>query len=204
MTTLIPGNRDLAFLKEVGEVDCIINVEHMKLSDEQIVGEIVLGNKTLFASIVDRYQEKLLRYATYLVHDTDEAQDVVQDSFISAYKNLNGFRRDKKFSSWIYRIVHNMSMNSMRNRWRFLPMLPDFDWPSGQDLEEEMMYKEKIKMVSDCLDNLKLKYSEPLALYYLEEKTYREISDILRIPEGTVAIRISRAKKLMKQICKKQ
>jgi len=173
----------------------------MKLSDEQIISRIISGDKNLFAVIVDRYQTRLLRYANYLIHNEDEAQDVVQDSFISAYKNMNSFNTKRVFSGWIYRIVHNKAMNSVRNKWRILPILPDFDWPSGQDLEKEIIDKEQKEMIKNCLNNLKIKYSEPLALYYLEEKSYREISDILRIPEGTVAIRISRAKKLMKNIC---
>jgi RNA polymerase sigma-70 factor (ECF subfamily) len=176
-------------------------VEHMKITDEEIIAKVVSGQADFFAEIVDRYQKKLLRYATYLLRDHDVAQDVVQDGFINAYKNLKGFNTNKKFSSWIYRIVHNLGMNAVRNKWRILPMLPDFDWPSSENLEEELISKETAFQVQQCLAKLDLKYAEPLALYYLEEKSYREISEILRIPEGTVAIRINRAKKIMKSIC---
>jgi len=173
------------------------------LSDEELVVRIRTKEKEWFTDIVLRYQEKLLRYAIYLIHDEHKAKDVVQDAFIKAYINLNGFNIKKKFSSWMYRIVHNEAMNSIKKYHKEVPLLPDMDVQSEENIEHDFGNKESIEKAQSCLDDMPVLYSEPLALYYLDEKSYEEISDILRIPMGTVATRINRAKKLMKIICQK-
>ena len=175
----------------------------IKLTDEEIVERIRSSDSELYAIIIERYKNKLLRYATNLVHDQSKASHIVQDAFIKAYINLNGFNTQKKFSSWIYRIVHNEAMNVVKKYQKEVPMLDDFDFESGEDIIKDFEQKETAIHVEKCLNLIPLIYSEPLSLYYLDEKSYEEISDILRIPMGTVAIRISRAKKLMKHICQK-
>jgi len=135
--------------------------------------------------------------------DEHKAQDVVQESFIKAYINLNGFNVNKKFSSWIYRIVHNEAMNLMIKNKNQVPLEEDIDFDSGVDIEEDLIKKEMIEHTLSCLKKLPSMYAEPLALFYLEEKKYEEISYILRVSTGTVGTRINRAKKLMKRICQK-
>ncbi len=175
----------------------------LKLTDEEIVEKVRSNDRDLYAVIIERYKNKLLRYATNLIHDEDRASHIVQDSLVKAYINLNGFNTRKKFSSWIYRIVHNEAMNVIKKYQKEVPILDDFDFESDEDITKDFEQKETAVRVEKCLKSIPLIYSEPLSLYYLDEKSYEEISDILRIPMGTVAIRISRAKKLMKHICQK-
>jgi len=174
-----------------------------KLSDEDMVEKVRSSDQDLYAVIIKRYEDKLLRYATNLIHDKDRASHIVQDSFIKGFINLNGFNSKKKFSSWIYRIVHNEAMNAVKKYQKEIPILDDFDFESDEDTLKELEQKETQAQVEKCLSSIPLIYSEPLSLYYLDEKSYEEIGDILRIPMGTVATRISRAKKLMKKICQK-
>jgi len=178
--------------------------ETLKLTDEEIVEKVRSNDRDFYAVIIDRYKNKLLRYATSLVHDEDKASHIIQDSFIKAYINLNGFNVKKKFSSWIYRIVHNEAMNVIKKYRKEVLMPDDFDFESGEDITRDFEKKETVIYVEKCLNSIPLIYSEPLSLYYLDEKSYEEISDILRIPMGTVAIRMSRAKKLMKHICQQK
>jgi RNA polymerase sigma-70 factor, ECF subfamily len=172
-------------------------------TDEQLVEEVRSKNRELYSHIVDRYQSKLMRYAKYLVFDEFKSSDVVQETLIKAFVNLNGFDTSKKFSSWIYRIAHNEAMNLVKKHRREFPLDPELDAPSNDNLEEEYTKKEIITKTHKCLDKIPVIYSEPLVLYYLEDRSYDEISDILRLPVGTVGTRISRAKALMKQICQK-
>lgn len=173
------------------------------LSDEQLVTEIRSIDKELYVHLVKRYEEKLMRYATYLIRDGHKAADVVQESFIKAYVNLNGFNTKKKFSSWIYRIVHNEAMNAMKKYRKETPLTEAFNVMSDEDMIHNLTKKEIIEKANICLKQMPVLYSEPLALYYLEDKSYEDISDILRIPMGTVATRINRAKGMMKIICQK-
>lgn len=173
-------------------------------TDEQLVEEVRSKDQELYTYIVDRYQIKIMRYVNYLIHDEHKAADIVQETFIKAFINLNGFDTRKKFSSWIYRIAHNEAMNSVKKYHRETPLNPDFDLPSSEDIEDEFTKKEIINKTQNCLTKMPIIYSEPLALYYLEDKSYDEISDILRLPIGTIGTRISRAKGLMKLLCKNQ
>lgn len=172
-----------------------------ELTDEQIVEIIRTKDKELYRELIIRYQEKLIRYATYLVQDKVKAEDAVQESFIKGFINLNGFDIKMKFSSWIYRIVHNQVINSINKNKKELPLFENVDFDSGQNLEIDLTIKETQERVHKCIAEIPILYSEPLSLFYLEEKSYEEISDILRLPINTVGTRINRAKFIMKKIC---
>ncbi len=175
----------------------------LKLSDERIVELIRKKDKELFVHIIKRYQDKLMRYANYLLGDEHKAADVVQESFIKTYINLNGFDTKKKFSSYIYRIVHNEAINLIHKEKKQVSLYEGIDFESGIDIEDEFIKKELTDRTHNCLGKMPVIYGEPLSLYFMEEKSYEEISDILRIPMGTVATRINRAKVIMKKICQK-
>ena len=172
-----------------------------KLSDEKIIEMVCKKDKELYVHVIKRYQDKLLRYANYLIGDEHNAADIVQESFIKAYVNLKGFDTKKKFSSWIYRIVHNEAMNLVGKQKKQVSLYEEKDFDSGVDIEDDFIKKELENHTHNCLDKMPVIYKEPLSLYYLEEKSYEEISDILRIPIGTVGTRINRSKALMKKIC---
>jgi RNA polymerase sigma-70 factor (ECF subfamily) len=174
-----------------------------ELSDKEIVEKVRTSDQELYAVIIDRYQKKLIRYAYNLIKNEDKAVDIVQESFIKAFINLNDFNIEKKFSSWIYRIVHNQAINLAKKYQKETPLLENWDFKSDDNIESDFEEKETIERVERCLKEIPLLYSEPLSLYYIDEKSYEEISDILRIPMGTVATRINRAKKIMKNICQK-
>ena len=174
-----------------------------KLSDEQVVQLVRQKDKELFSEIINRFQKKLLRYAIYLVNDDQMGADVTQNSFIKAYINLKSFNTKKKFSSWIYRIVHNEAINILNKNKKTLPMIEEIDYDSGIDMEDELIKKEIIEKTHNCLDKMPILYKAPLSLFYLDEKSYEEIGDILRVPTSTVGTRISRAKSIMKKLCQK-
>jgi len=173
------------------------------LTDEEIIEKVRSGDRELYAVILERYQSKLLRFAGNIIKDENKAEDVVQSSFIKAYINIKSFNTKKKFSSWIYRIVHNETVNTVKKNFKEIPFPDGLDFESNENVEKDFEKKEFVVQVEGCFKKIPLLYSEPLSLYFIEEKTYEEISDILRIPMGTVAIRIRRAKILMKKICQK-
>jgi len=175
--------------------------DHLKLSDEEIVEIVRTKDREVYAEIIKRYQKKLLRYASYIMGDEEKAADVVQESFIKAYVNLNGFDEKKKFSSWMYRIVHNEAMNLVGKHKKQQGFDEATDYDSGINLEDDLIKKELIRHTQQCLKRMPILYREPLSLFFLEEKSYEEISDILRIPIGTVGTRVNRAKIIMKKIC---
>jgi RNA polymerase sigma-70 factor (ECF subfamily) len=176
--------------------------EIINLSDEKLVDLVRNQDQELYTYIVKRYQEKLLRYANYLVSDDQTSQDIVQTAFVKAFQNLKGFNPKKKFSSWIYRIVHNESINALKKNHKLVNLKADH-WhqiSSDQNIEAEFDTKQTKEMVKKSLDKLPMKYKAPMTLFYLQDKSYEDTSDILKTPIGTIGTRINRGKKLLKTI----
>ena len=175
------------------------------LSDEKLVELVRTKDQELYAEVVRRYQDKLLRYATRICGDEHLASDAVQQAFIKAFKNLNSFKTNKKFSSWLYRIAHNEAINLIKKENKAFSIS---DWlaeslPATDKIETDTINKLEAERVSKCLSSLSLKYRSVLNLYYLEEKSYQEISEILRLPTSTVGVRLKRGKLKLQQICQK-
>jgi len=171
-------------------------------SDIDLAIRVQHGDLKALEMIIDKYQEPLMRYANYLgAQHLDD--DVVQDTFIKIYQNINSYDPSKQFSSWIYRIAHNTTISYLRKHKLTIPWEEYLDpliHYEPIDPIEQSFSKDQVKQ---CLSNLKLHYRLPLALYYLEDKSYEEISEILRLPVSTVGARISRAKKQMRELCQK-
>jgi RNA polymerase sigma-70 factor (ECF subfamily) len=178
--------------------------DYKVFNDEQLVVYIRTKDKEAYREIVKRYEKKLMRYCIYLIKDEIKANDVLQSTFLKAFVNLNGFNKNKKFSTWIYRIAHNEAINEVKKNNKEVQLLENMDFESSEDLDENVFRKERQKKIKECLSRLPILYAEPLTLHYLEEKSYDEISDILRISIGTVGTRINRAKKFMRKLCQKK
>jgi RNA polymerase sigma-70 factor (ECF subfamily) len=172
-------------------------------SDEELVLH-TLKDKNAFGGLVDRYQAKLTRYIRRLgVHDPDDQLDVLQDIFLKAYRNLNGFDTTLRFSSWIYRIAHNEAISWYRKR----KVRPEGNLIA--DSEEIMVFLEagedtpdvdfdrsiNAEAVKQALLEVDQRYREVIVLRYFEHKEYEEISDILKIPVGSVGTWLHRGKK---------
>lgn len=182
----------------------ITNETCKSLSDHEIIKKS-LENLDYFACLHERYESNLLRYIRRVSFvSEDEAKDILQDSFIKIWRNLNEFDSSLKLSSWIYRIVHNEAISFSRKEQSYGKNrkinLDDFKMELPEELDTETDLEQEFKITHDILNKLPIKYRDVLILKFFEIKSYAEISDILKIPEGTVAIRINRAKKTFKKI----
>lgn len=125
------------------------------LPDEIIVEQVRSIDQERYVLLVERYQHKLIRYAESLLHDEHRATDVVQESFIKAFINLQGFDTQKKFSSWIYRIVHNEAMNSIKKYQKEVSLPEDFEFASDEDIEANFEQQELVVAVQTHLKDRK-------------------------------------------------
>ena len=171
-------------------------------SDEAIVKQIQGGRHELFGEILQRFQSKITRYISKFLRDPKDSEDIAQEVFIKAYRNIQSFDSERKFSSWLYRIAHNESINFLKKkRVESIPLF-DFDtlFPhiSHEDHKDEVNTLEIKEQIELSLDQLDSKYREPLVLYYIEGFDYKEIAEILRIPTATVGVRLNRGKKILK------
>jgi len=176
---------------------------NFNLSDEEALKQVQRGEVEAFEVIVERYQEKLLRYGRKFLNRNEDIEEIVQEIFVKAYVNAKGYDTSRKFSSWIYRIAHNEFVNALKKKkplyfFDLDILLPRF--VAKKNLEEETFRKEDREKISSLMDKLEFKYKEPLILHYFEDLSYKDISDILRIPVSTVGIRIKRAKEAIKKM----
>lgn len=170
--------------------------------DEEII-KIILKNPDLYSEIIFRYQEKITRYISRIAKiSKEDTEDLTQDVFLSVYENLNSFDNDFSFSSWIYRIAHNRTINFWKKHER---ESTNINLEDNLFIVHQTFYENSIKNDMELIENKELvekilqrmseKYKEVLVLKFLEEKDYREISDILQKPMGSIATLINRAKK---------
>lgn len=175
-------------------------------SDAEIV-RLVFDDQDHFLCLMKRYESRLLRYILRISNShPDEAEDILQEVFIKVYLNLHSFDQSLKFSSWIYRITHNEVISNYRkNKARPQTIILDINSnileniASNLDTQREVDLKYLADNIEQILNQLDKKYREVLVLRFLEEKDYREISDILKKPAGTVATLLNRAKKKFKE-----
>jgi RNA polymerase sigma-70 factor, ECF subfamily len=178
-------------------------MESLLPSDEKIVKR-TLTDPNQYALLMERYEQKLKRYIVRLgVRVPDDQLDVLQEIFIKAYRNLNGFDTSLSFSSWIYRIAHNEAISFYRKK-NVRPeghMVGDGEEILGflaskqEGLEVTFDKVINAEEVNRALEQIDEKYREPIILRFFEHKEYDEISDILEIPIGSVGTLLHRGKK---------
>ncbi len=180
-------------------------------SDEAIATR-VSDNKELFGVLIERYEAPLRRYITRLgVRNPDDQLDVLQDIFLKTYRNINGFDPKLKFSSWVYRIAHNEAISWYRKR-NVRPeghMVGDSDeligfMSAGDVTDADVQFDQGInaEVINQALLQIDDKYRQVLLLRFFEHKEYEEISDILKIPIGSVGTLIHRGKKQLSTVIK--
>lgn len=176
-------------------------------TDEDIV-RLALSDKDAFGLLIARYEEKLMRYLKRLgVFVPEDREDVLQNAFIKAYRNLNSFDPTLSFSSWMYRIAHNEAMSFFRAKQVRPQVVLSTE---GEALISELRDKEadtakeaELRLSSEALQKalmtLSPRYRDALVLRFFEERSYNEMSDILEVPVGTVSTVIHRAKNALRQ-----
>jgi RNA polymerase sigma-70 factor (ECF subfamily) len=174
------------------------------LSDTQIV-ERVGSDINAYKYIIDRYESKLLRYIQRILYiSKEDAEDILQEVFLKAYKNINGYDPKYKFSNWIYRIAHNEAVSFLRKKKTVTESNENEDIfdtiPSDINIEDEFVNELKRKEVKELLSKLDTKYREVLILRFFEDMEYNEIAEVLHISSGTVASLISRGKEKFKML----
>lgn len=185
--------------------------------DSELVLSSQEGNLDAFEQLVVKHQKKMFNIALRFTNDYDEACEVVQDAFISAYKSIKNFRGESKFTTWLTTITVNLSKNrlkqmkSRRDRAAFSldePLRIDegqfaIDPPSKEPSVLDKLEKHDIQhQVQNCIQALEPDYREVLILRDMQDFSYEEIGSILKVREGTVKSRLFRAREMVKDCLK--
>lgn len=180
----------------------------IEIADEEIVRRTLL-DKEAFALLIERYEVKLLRYCERLgVGVLEDREDILQNAFVKAYRNLNSFDPTLTFSSWMYRITHNEVMSFFRFKHarpqvvlneeseRLITELCDID-ADASALAELRLSREQL---GKAFAKLESSYRDALILRFFEDRSYAEMSDILEVPIGTVSTLLYRAKRALRKV----
>lgn len=173
--------------------------------DLEIVKRVQRGDKSAFDLLVIKYQHKLAKLVAPYVRDSDDVLDVVQESFIKAYKALPRFRGDSAFYTWLYRIAINTSKNYLTAQSRRPPRSDvdavDAEYYDGGNVlhdnatpESDMLKQEIKKAIDLAIDNLPEELKIAVTLREFEAMSYDEIAEVMDCPVGTVRSRIFRAR----------
>ncbi len=173
-------------------------------SSDQALLQQARQDPEAFGLLMERYEQPLRRYLMRLTGwGSEEVSDILQEAFIKAYRHLNDYDDNLKFSTWMYRITHNQAIDVIRSA-QTKPFLTQVSLeevanfiPTSKSLEAEFMQKDDFEKVRRAILSLPVLYREVLILRFLEEKSYEEIVDIIKKPKGTIATLIRRGRVLL-------
>ena len=179
--------------------------------DQELVVKAQHGDKRAFGLLVDKYQRKLGRLLSRLIRDPAEVEDVVQESFIKAYRALPNFRGESAFYTWLYRIGINTAKNYLVAMGRRPQVTTDIEIEDAENFEDgdelrtmdtpetELMTKEIARTVNDTVSSLPDELRTAITLREIEGLSYEEIATLMDCPIGTVRSRIFRARETIAQ-----
>lgn len=179
----------------------------MNPSDNELIAQICSGYTRQYALLVDRHKDKAFTLAMRLVGERRDAEELVQDAFVRAYRSLPTFRGDAKFSTWFYRIVYNLCMTRLSRR-RSQPKSVEFEHDELMDsladdvslqIDEQVGNDEMREIVREELDKMPERFKSIVTLFYVQEMSYEEICDIMQLPLGTVKTHLFRARTMLRK-----
>lgn len=174
----------------------------MQPNDIELISQVLAGNVREFARLVDKYKNLAYTLAFRVVNNREDAEEVMQDAFVKAYRSLKDFRKESKFSTWLFRIVYNTAVSKKR--------LKKYDNQSIDDIsvskEIAMSREPDNEMLEDrkaLLEKAMQKLAEDdrvlITLYYAEECTVEEINKVTGLSKSNIKVRLFRARKRLQE-----
>ena len=183
------------------------------VSDEGLAHRALAGDHAAFETLVGRHQERVYRLSRRLTGSRADAEEVVQETFMHAYRRLGGFRGEAKFSTWLYRIATNAARMLHRGRARhpteplddYLPRFDregrharDADHARAADADEILDHKRLVRHAQQALKRLPEHYRTPFVLRDLEEMPTAEVAAVLGVSQVLVRQRVHRARLMLR------
>ncbi|KEQ22151.1 RNA polymerase sigma factor SigW [Paenibacillus tyrfis] len=168
------------------------------------------GDRAAFAELVELYKDKIYHLAYRMLHNRHEAEEIVQETFLRVYTNLERYDEQQKFSTWIYRIGTNLCIDRLRKRKINYSLDAEMsdgegsDWYSALPSREEtpdnqVVLSETQEQIRDSIKTLPEKYRAVVILRYLQDLSLQEISDVLAMPVTTIKTRLHRGREFLRK-----
>jgi RNA polymerase sigma-70 factor (ECF subfamily) len=172
--------------------------------DQRLIAASLKGDASAFGDLVRRHQDRLFHTVYRLVDNAEDALDVVQEAFLSAYQSLDSFKGDSLFFTWLYRIVVNTAISMKRRRRVVLsidaarigsdPQIDPADMSEANRPEHALDQAEQSRRVQKALTKLSPEHRAVLVMKDMEGQKYEDMADVLGVPIGTIRSRLHRAR----------
>lgn len=180
-----------------------------KKSDATFVNKALAGDQKAYAQLMARHRGPLYNLLYNMVHHKEEAEDLVQEAFIKAFAALATFNQEFAFSTWLYKIAINTTIDHIRKKklqtYSIDKPVQSRDGEFKREYadvheasDKELLSTEKSALIAQAISELPDHYREAIILRHTEEKSYEEIAEITKVPLGTVKARIFRAREMLK------
>jgi RNA polymerase sigma-70 factor (ECF subfamily) len=190
----------------------VLSGEYVDMTDSEIIKLILKGDKEKFRMLVEQYQQMVFRTCMGFLHNKDDADDLTQEVFIQAYQSLSRFKGEAAFSTWLYRIAVNASLNKVRKssknlilqridaifgteKTKELPFLPS----DTKNPESILIRQEHVEWIARALESLPENQRTAIVLSKYDDLSQKEIAEIMHTTEGAVEALLQRAKKNLRE-----
>lgn len=167
-----------------------------EIPDNKIIESVKKGDKEMFGILVEKYSDRIFSYFMKFLGERDEALNLTSEVFLKAFKGIKKFNENNPFFPWLIKIARNEGINFLHKNRRYEDYEID-EIEDGKDFEKEII-------LEDALRKLNYIDREILLLFYQENLTYEEISEILKISIDNVKVRLHRAKEKLRRLLKKE
>jgi RNA polymerase sigma-70 factor (ECF subfamily) len=176
-------------------------------TDQYYIDKVCAGNTNDYAFLVERYKNMVFTLAIRMVKNREEAEEIAQDAFIKAFRSLSKFKGDSKFSTWLYKITYNSSIDYLKRAKRLIKSdLIDEINEDNLGLEQDVLtlieYKERKQVIEKALYFLPEDDRIIITLFYFEELSLQEISDIVGVKSNVVKVKLHRSRKKLYELLK--
>jgi len=172
-------------------------------ADGDVLADVMAGDVEAFEKIVDRHKNRLFNFVYRFVGDRETAEDIVQETFLRAFRRRREYRAIANFSTWLFTIAGNLAKSELRRRkrWRFFSLNWDEESETGIEIPDESHRPDTMaetamtdEMIQEAIESLPANYRKVILLRDVEGLSYQEIARIVNRPVGTVKSRVNRAR----------
>jgi len=176
--------------------------------DTFYIAQILSGKSNLFSYLVDRHKNHVYNLSFRICGNNEEAEEIAQDSFLKAYRALHSFKMKSSFATWLYRIVYNTAISHVRIKKKGILSLEDFpadatDFIGTNSSEEEAEKEYRSSLINFALQKINEEERGLISLYYYEEMSTDEISDITGVSRSNIKVKLFRTRQKMLEIIEK-
>ncbi len=176
--------------------------------DTQLIHRALKGEQAAYKRLMKKYREQIHALIARIVRDSQQVEDLTQEVFVKAFASLRHFNEEYAFSTWIYKIATNSSIDYIRKRKLetfsidkpigFEDSDVSFELPdTTYEPDKDMMQRQRTKLIEAAIERLPEKYKRVIILRHTEDRDYSEIAKMLKLPIGTVKAHIFRARELL-------